>query len=337
MLTAPQIDVSDPYTVATNESLSLPYEEFNPEGTETIVFIHGAFASSKDWDLVVPCLLQPTPPTTSTISSPRTQPPPPPQQPSKYHLLLPDLPSHGRARNVDPFSVTSASNLIAQLIRTRAKNSIAHIVSLSLGAHIALDICARYPAVVATAFMSGLATAGEGSKPLGGVLGVGLPYIAYVWSKIENALPRSVVSWAMDGTDLRRSGEGGPVVTLSLCHAIFGSQGVFGDGTANKGGQTKGGKGESTTGRAQLRPWKARTLVVAAGKGGLVPSNDNPVVARAVAEIGSRSEEGGNAETKAVVHCRMRHPWNRQDPELFARSVIAWIERAEIVEGFELL
>ena len=31
----------------------------------------------------------------------------------------------------------------------------------------------------------------------------------------------------------------------------------------------------------------------------------------------------------------MRHPWDRQDGPLFARAVEAWIERGDVVEGFE--
>ena len=76
-------------------------------------------------------------------------------------------------------------------------------------------------------------------------------------------------------------------------------------------------------------PWSARTLIVAAGKGGIVPSRDHPYDAVKLMEIGRR----GNGETRAVIHGRMRHPWNRQAPELWAETARAWFERGRCWRG----
>jgi hypothetical protein len=40
----------------------------------------------------------------------------------------------------------------------------------------------------------------------------------------------------------------------------------------------------------------------------------------------------GNGESRAVEVPTMRHPWDLQDPELFARSVVAWIEGIALPE-----
>lgn len=83
----------------------------------------------------------------------------------------------------------------------------------------------------------------------------------------------------------------------------------------------------------ELRPWPAKTLIVVAGKGGVIPSADSRESARRLLGVGKQGNEG----TMAVVHAGMRHPWNRQEPGLFAEAVRAWIEGRELPVGFEAL
>ncbi len=80
-------------------------------------------------------------------------------------------------------------------------------------------------------------------------------------------------------------------------------------------------------------PWPARTLIVAAGKGGIIPSHDHPHDAVKLMEIGREL----NAKTVAVTHPEMRHPWNRQDPVLFAKTAQSWFVGEDIPKGFEKL
>jgi hypothetical protein len=75
----------------------------------------------------------------------------------------------------------------------------------------------------------------------------------------------------------------------------------------------------------------ARMLIVAAGKGGIIPSRDHPHDARRLAATG----RDRNVETRAVTHPQMRHPWDRQVPLLFAETVRCWVEREKIPLGFE--
>ncbi|KAI9656621.1 MAG: hypothetical protein M1821_004828 [Bathelium mastoideum] len=80
-----------------------------------------------------------------------------------------------------------------------------------------------------------------------------------------------------------------------------------------------------------------RTLVVAAAKGGFVPTNDNLEAAKFFGQMTKKRSEG--EMSRCVKHDDMRHAWSRQDPELFARAVEAWVERAQVLtdEGFESL
>jgi hypothetical protein len=73
-------------------------------------------------------------------------------------------------------------------------------------------------------------------------------------------------------------------------------------------------------------PWPAPTLIVAAGKGSIIPSMDYHHDAVKLWNIGREL----NSETVAVTHPGMRHPWNRQDPRLFAEMASTWLEGEEI-------
>jgi len=258
------------------DDVLLHYTVQNPSAKSTVVLIHGAFASGQDWDLVVPHL-------------------------TDYHLLIPDMPGHGQSRNVTPFSVDYSSRLLARLIRKHAHNGRAHIVGHSLGAHIAINLASSSPEVVNDVFVSGFAIFPQTA------LSAFLPYAIWTESRIENLIPRRLISWLMDGTDISREDP----CTLDLCRQIVPAM--------------------ITT--KWPSPWPARTLIVAAGKSGILPSSDDPQDAIKLRDIGRER----NPETIAFTHPAMRHPWNRQAPLLWAETTRAWFEKGEMPSGFEKL
>jgi pimeloyl-ACP methyl ester carboxylesterase len=71
-----------------------------------------------------------------------------------YHLLVPDLPEHGRSAGIKPFSISGSVELIADLIRTQARGGKAHIVGLSEGAQVTLALLAAAPELVDHAIIS---------------------------------------------------------------------------------------------------------------------------------------------------------------------------------------
>ncbi|KGO64858.1 Alpha/beta hydrolase fold-1 [Penicillium italicum] len=253
------------------------YSTWNDSGPASIILIHGAFVSGDWWDLVIPHLS------------------------TKYHVLAPDLPGHGQSTQKE-FSVQSAADLLAQLIRDKAIDSHAHVVGHSLGARIAIQLACAYPDLVQSVFVSGFMSIPRT---------VFTPYIPRaVWAtqRIENLIPRSVIRWAMDGTDIPRNTSAS---SLALCQQIM----------------------TPSTELQWPAPWRARTLIVVAAKGGLVPSGDSKEVGVRLMETGRE----GNPETIAYSHSEMRHPWNRQNPKLFADTAVAWIEGGNIPDGFEKL
>ncbi|CAI7655329.1 unnamed protein product [Penicillium glandicola] len=251
---------------------------WNNSGHVSIVLIHGAFVTGSWWDLVVPYLS------------------------TKYHVLAPDLPGHGQASQQE-FSIQSAVELVAQLIRDKAIHSHAHIIGHSLGARVAIQLACAYPDLVQSVFVSGF-----GSIPRT-VFTPCIPPAVWAMQRVENLIPRSVLRWAMDGTDIPHTNTS--LSTLTLCQQIMAPS-------------------------PELQwpsPWAARTLIVVAGKGGLVPSADNKQIALQLMKTGRE----GNPESIAYVHPDMRHPWNRQSPRLFADTAEAWIEEKDMPGGFEKL
>ncbi len=72
----------------------------------------------------------------------------------EYHLLVPDLPEHGRSADIKPFSIAGSVALVAELIRTQARGGKAHVVGLSEGAQITLALLAAAPELVDHAIIS---------------------------------------------------------------------------------------------------------------------------------------------------------------------------------------
>lgn len=247
-----------------------------------ILFIHGACSSNSEWDLVTPYLQD------------------------VFHLLLPDLPHYGTSSAVAPFTVELAVSLLAEIIRTRAMNRKAHIVGLSLGAHVAAALASAHDELAGAVFISGYELYPDMSPE---TMARGL----WLQSRINAALPRSWMRWTMDGTDIP------PDVhkpTLQLCCEVAAPH------TTRRGSHSA------------LTPWRARTLIIAAGKKDWLPTADHPDDAIALRDVLHEAQDG---KTKAATHPEIRHPWNRQRPELFANAVRSWIEDSILLNGFREL
>jgi pimeloyl-ACP methyl ester carboxylesterase len=241
----------------------------------TILLIHGAFTTAADWQPVISHLGQ------------------------SFHILAPDLPGHGSAGGT--FTLDNTADALYTLIQKSAVSKKAHIVGHSLGAQVAIRLAEKYPSVVDHMAVSGFEI--YPSLPSSDRLS----YILWTMSRVENLVPRPVIRWLMDGTDIGRHSP-----SLELCRQVAENM---------------------KTARYPVA-WPAPTLIIAAGRGGLVPSYDHPEDAKKLASIGHEM----NDKTLAVTHPLMRHPWNRQNPLLFANTVRGWIGGDYSVPvGFERL
>lgn len=75
---------------------------------------------------------------------------------SDYHCLVVDLPGHG-ASHAEPWvSLVDTADQIADVIRTRSPAGVAHVVGLSLGAYLGAQLLSSHPGVVNRAVLSGI-------------------------------------------------------------------------------------------------------------------------------------------------------------------------------------
>jgi pimeloyl-ACP methyl ester carboxylesterase len=263
---------------ATADGKILGFDERNAdESKPTILFIHGASSSSADFNLVIPHFN------------------------NNYHLLLPDLPAHGKSKDIVPLTRELAARLLANLIQQKALNGKAHIVGHSLGSHIAIELATKYPDVVDVVFVSGYGVASSAQA---------LAYGLWIQSAAVSIAPAPLVRWLTSGTDIPPSREPNSLaLKRDLARAMCFADDEWPD------------------------PWPARTLIIAAGKSGVLPTADNADHAKRLRDIGRKRNEA----TIAYTHREMRHPWCLQAPKLYAQTITQWIEQDTVPGGFELL
>lgn len=110
--------------------MDLHVVETGQENPETIIFLHAEGLAGWIWNEQVKAF-------------------------PDYHCLVPDLPEHGQSSGVKPFTIAGAAEMVVDLIQNRAHNGKAHLVGLSLGAQVAVQILATHPEVVDHALLTG--------------------------------------------------------------------------------------------------------------------------------------------------------------------------------------
>lgn len=110
--------------------MDLYIKEIGKDNDETIIFLHAEGIAGWMWDKQLEAF-------------------------SNYHCIVPDLPGHGKSAKVKSITVQSAADMIIDIIKNKAKNGKAHLVGLSLGAQIIIQILSKAPEVVDHALISG--------------------------------------------------------------------------------------------------------------------------------------------------------------------------------------
>jgi pimeloyl-ACP methyl ester carboxylesterase len=75
-----------------------------------------------------------------------------------YHLIIPDLPEHGKSANIKPFTIKTAAGLVINIIKTLAHQGEAHLVGIGMGGQLVLEILDRAPELVDRVMISGVQT-----------------------------------------------------------------------------------------------------------------------------------------------------------------------------------
>lgn len=231
----------------------------------------------------------------------------------EYHLLLVDMPGHSRSKAIYPFSPSTAAGNIAQVIRNRAHGRCAHVVGLSAGGFVGTQLTIQYPELVSSLWISGATPLQGFSRWL-----VAHPRILYLivaslvkW--MPNWMYRLMCRWVgMQPHDEVRTEIQGNFndYSLEMFRTVYESIADM--------------RLEETT-RA-LGKTGVRTLVVAAELQDDIPT---------AKEMAKRLRHEGSVESKAAIAQKATHGWDLQFPDLFAKSIRAWIEETSQPEGMK--
>ena len=104
-------------------------DEYGTTGAATIVFLHGGNVAGWMWGAQVPAF-------------------------DDFHVLVPDLPGFGASNGERWPGLAGAADAVAQLLRERATGGRAHVVGLSLGSSVAIELALRHPHTVTTLFLA---------------------------------------------------------------------------------------------------------------------------------------------------------------------------------------
>lgn len=115
----------------------LSYELIGSSKNDIIMFLHGIGTASWSWWYQVADLNE------------------------NYSILLVDLPGHGESMNIPWENMEKTVDLVAEVI---PKDRKVHVVGLSLGGHVALDLAKKYPKNLKSVYISGITTRPMGPK-----------------------------------------------------------------------------------------------------------------------------------------------------------------------------
>jgi pimeloyl-ACP methyl ester carboxylesterase len=112
--------------------VTLYVDEFGRGNNSTIVLLHGVGTSGWMWRKLSAALG------------------------SDLHVVIPDLPGHGRSNGRPWASMADTVAAVAEVICSSSPLGRAHVVGLSLGGHVAVQLAADVPEVVESAIVSGV-------------------------------------------------------------------------------------------------------------------------------------------------------------------------------------
>jgi pimeloyl-ACP methyl ester carboxylesterase len=230
-----------------------------------------------------------------------------------YHVLVVDMPGHSASASARCPSIPAQADRLAQLIESHAHQGRAHLAGVSMGGFVAVEIARRHPDLVRSVFSSGAA-------PYEGARLWATEHASWfdAYSKVTTAItPRWLDSWITE----KKYSVQGMRVSEALRRDIKTNDSVS-MGTIELFESI--GRDCTMEGMSEVR---VRTLTVAGGKMDAVD---------ATRKQGQKLREGCDESRAAVIKAAW-HMWQLQLPELFAKSLMAWIEGRELPKEMQLL
>jgi pimeloyl-ACP methyl ester carboxylesterase len=256
----------------------------------TIIFLHGGGAGGWMWRPQVEALKH------------------------DYHILVPDLPEHGRSANIKPFTIAGSATQVAEIIRTQAHAGKANVVGLSEGAQITIALLAEAPELVDHAIISSALV-----RELFGMSWFSANFWAAMYRSIE---PLNKYEWWMR---LNMRSNGIPFSFLPEMREVYKSM------TAEAFGHLIA-ENQRFRLPAGLEKVTSPTLVVGGKKEYKVMHQSIRDVAAAIPGAGSYL-----VHHTQKISLSEEHNWNMTTPELFTSMTRAWIEGRPLPEELELL
>lgn len=221
-----------------------------------------------------------------------------------FHCLAPDLPQHGCSANTGPFSIQGAADQIAALIRERCRDGQAHVAGVSAGAQIATALLASAPECVRSAIIS---SALLEPLPGQGLLTPGMLRLIYrtCMAPLKNWDPWIRLNMQYSAGLPERYYEAFKRDFQTTTESAF-----LNLMQANLGFRLPSG----------LENVTLPVLVVVGSKEYAVMHRSARRLAQALPSAQAFQVNLGKGASRAV-----EHNWNIQAPELFARTVLAWV------------
>jgi pimeloyl-ACP methyl ester carboxylesterase len=214
-----------------------------------------------------------------------------------YHCIIPDLPGHGRSTADGAVRIDAAAEEVAILIKEKVPDRRVHVVGLSMGGQIALQLLSTHPDLVDRVVVSGTNTSPSGSIRMFAPL---LKFIMILYAPFQNA--DLLVKANMDQYKVPHEFESEFRVDTRLITPDLYTQIVV----------------ESMT--YPLPPLAdASGLLVACGE-------KEPELIKKSARMIRATSPG----VPCVVAPGVGHNWGMENPELFTAMVRAWVEHTPL-------
>jgi pimeloyl-ACP methyl ester carboxylesterase len=239
--------------------------EFAGDG-ETLLFLHGGNVAGWMWGMQAPAF-------------------------TDHRVVVPDFPGFGASNDEPWVSIAATADDLATLL----DGTPAHVVGLSLGSSVAVELAARHPHLVSSLFLASaqLAPPRRRDMMLARLLLRFWEQPAF-WSNLAR-------SYGLRGDDAQLFIDTGLGIRRETAVAIY--------------DEVRRGVPAAT-----LEAVRAPALVVGGEK-------DSPAITRASMAIAADLGWG------TAIAPGMHHQWNIENVELFNRSLRAWLDRREVHES----
>jgi pimeloyl-ACP methyl ester carboxylesterase len=219
-----------------------------------------------------------------------------------FHVLVVDLPGHGASAPRPWRSLADTVAGVVDLVRAQAHGGTAHVVGLSLGGYVALELAAVHPALVPTATVSGVNV---------------LPFPR---ARLMRLAGRAIAPVMTSGPMLRANARALGVPDEDYAGYVAAARSMAAGTFLAVGDELM-----SYTVPTGAAASTARVLAMAG-------SLEQPLIRRSLSVIASAFPEAD-----ARLATGVGHAWNRQAPDLFAAAVRAHIAGAALPDELDVV